>query len=593
MALVSCLMVVELAAGNPMAAAPTAVFPLLDQAGLSSTKTPRTKPAEALSAGKYELSKVRILGVPAITVASVVLSNDKGSPAARQRAAVIEGNLRLLYDPNQLCSQGERLSEWFLESMLAGASDVCNPGLGDGMVMSGEPLEIATTTDASGNHVLEARLKGRERPFPLLTITQADAEINGVTTAVLAERWQSILEKRVNHARAALTPERLARRWRLTLLVELALFALMALVIWCWGRLRKQVACLQRRRLEQGWRCRPLEIRLHLLHTITRVLMVVVLFLLVVMVGLGVMALPGQIPLGIELLLQPSFAILKVGAVTVVGLMVRALSTFLLHQWADNVDVMAQERARRDQRYRSLLRVTHRLIDVSCLVVIVLWILLDIPGVKDTSLSILLFGGALLGALAFVFQGLLRDFVAGLLVLLEDRYAIGDWIEVDGVEGEVMDVGLFSTQLRCVDQRVDTLDNSGIRQLRNLTKLRSGSLVTFVISHQQPSIDAVLAVLRDQIAAFMDDPDWSHRLLSSPVLRGVRRTTPMGVQLEVLLLTHSGEQWVCEREFQLRVVRAFESHGIRLADGLELSAWRQAPKQSHGNAGFGSEASTI
>ena len=593
MALVSCLMVVELAAGNPMAAAPTAVFPLLDQAGLSSTKTPRTKPAEALSAGKYELSKVRILGVPAITVASVVLSNDKGSPAARQRAAVIEGNLRLLYDPNQLCSQGERLSEWFLESMLAGASDVCNPGLGDGMVMSGEPLEIATTTDASGNHVLEARLKGRERPFPLLTITQADAEINGVTTAVLAERWQSILEKRVNHARAALTPERLARRWRLTLLVELALFALMALVIWCWGRLRKQVACLQRRRLEQGWRCRPLEIRLHLLHTITRVLMVVVLFLLVVMVGLGVMALPGQIPLGIELLLQPSFAILKVGAVTVVGLMVRALSTFLLHQWADNVDVMAQERARRDQRYRSLLRVTHRLIDVSCLVVIVLWILLDIPGVKDTSLSILLFGGALLGALAFVFQGLLRDFVAGLLVLLEDRYAIGDWIEVDGVEGEVMDVGLFSTQLRCVDQRVDTLDNSGIRQLRNLTKLRSGSLVTFVISHQQPSIDAVLAVLRDQIAAFMDDPDWSHRLLSSPVLRGVRRTTPMGVQLEVLLLTHSGEQCVCEREFQLRVLRAFESHGIRLADDLELSAWRQAPKQSNGNAGFGSEASTI
>ncbi|NBT74057.1 MAG: mechanosensitive ion channel protein, partial [Betaproteobacteria bacterium] len=227
------------------------------------------------------------------------------------------------------------------------------------------------------------------------------------------------------------------------------------------------------------------------------------------------------------------------------------------------------------------------------LVVIVLWILLDIPGVKDTSLSILLFGGALLGALAFVFQGLLRDFVAGLLVLLEDRYAIGDWIEVDGVEGEVMDVGLFSTQLRCVDQRVDTLDNSGIRQLRNLTKLRSGSLVTFVISHQQPSIDAVLAVLRDQIAAFMDDPDWSHRLLSSPVLRGVRRTTPMGVQLEVLLLTHSGEQWVCEREFQLRVLRAFESHGIRLADGLELSAWRQAPKQSNGNAGFGSEASTI
>jgi len=164
-------------------------------------------------------------------------------------------------------------------------------------------------------------------------------------------------------------------------------------------------------------------LHLHLLHTITRVLMVLVLFLLVVMVGLGVMALPGRVPLGIELLLQPSFAILKVGVVTVLGLLGRALCTFLLHQWADNVDVMEQERARRDQRYRSLLRVSHRLVDVACVLVVGVWIVVDIPGVRSASTSILVAGGALLGALAFVFQSLLRDFVAGMLVLLEDRYA--------------------------------------------------------------------------------------------------------------------------------------------------------------------------
>ena len=44
----------------------------------------------------------------------------------------------------------------------------------------------------------------------------------------------------------------------------------------------------------------------------------------------------------------------------------------------------------------------------------------------------------------------------------------------------------------------------------------------------------------------------------------------MGVHLEVLLLTHAGEQWVCEREFQLRVLRAFETTGIQLANGLDL-----------------------
>jgi len=338
-----------------------------------------------------------------------------------------------------------------------------------------------------------------------------------------------------------------------------------------WRGLRRRVSRLQRRRFTEGYRVPSLEVHLHLTHTVTRVLMVWILFLLVMMVGLGVMAVPGQIPLALELLLQPSFALIKAGVVTLVGLLLRALSTFLLHQWADNVDVVVQERARRDQRYRSLLRVSHRLIDVSCLLVVGLWVLIDVPGVRTASISILVAGGALLGALAFVFQGLLRDFVAGMLVLIEDRYAIGDWIEIDGVEGEVVDVGLFSTQIRCLDQRVDTLDNSTIRQLRNHTKLRSGSLVTFVVSHRQSSIDQAITLIRDEIDLFVNDSDWNHRLLGEPVLRGVRRVTPLGTHLEVLLITKAGGQWVSEREFQLRVLRRFEAEGVVLADGLELT----------------------
>ena len=530
-----------------------------------------SKKERTLSVGKYELAKVKILGVPAITVSSSVLNSDGGSPAARQRAAVIEGNLRLLYDPNQLCGQGERLSEWLLDSVLGGETNVCTAGLGPGMAMSNGLVRLEIVSDGKGNQVLEARLPDRKRAFPLLSVTEADAEINGVTTEQLAKRWRMILERRINHARSTLRPQQLAQRWRITFVVELLLLGMIAVSLLAWMALRRKVSRLQRQRFDEGRRVRSLEVRLHLTHTITRVLMVLVLFLLVMMVGLGVMAVPGQVPMALELLLQPSFALIKVGVVTLVGLLGRALSTFLLHQWAANVDVLAQERARRDQRYRSLLRVIHRLIDVSCLLVVGLWVLLDIPGVRSASLSILLAGGALLGALAFVFQGLLRDFVAGMLVLIEDRYAIGDWIEIDGVEGEVVDVGLFSTQIRCLDQRVDTLDNSTIRQLRNHTKLRSGSLVTFVVSHRQSSIDQAIALIREEIDLFVNDSVWNHRLLGEPVLRGVRRITPLGTHLEVLLITQSGGQWLSEREFQLRVLRRFEAEGVVLADGLELT----------------------
>ena len=565
------LLAVVLSMAIPSMAAPSSGPSGFGVPGLNVDLLNRTQPERGLSVGKYELAKVNILGVPAITVSSSVLNSDGGSPAARQRAAVIEGNLRLLYDPNQLCGQGERLSEWLLDSVLGGETNVCTAGLGPGMALSDQPVKLEIISDGKGNQVLEARLPDRKRAFPLLSVTEADAEINGVTTEQLAQRWRTILESRINHAREILRPRQLAQRWRITLVVELLLLGMIAVSLLAWSALRRRVSRLQRQRFDEGRRVRSMEVRLHLTHTITRVLMVLVLFLLVMMVGLGVMAVPGQIPLALELLLQPSFALIKVGVVTMVGLLLRALSTFLLHQWADNVDVMAQERARRDQRYRSLLRVIHRLIDVSCLMVVGLWVLLDVPGVRTASISILLAGGALLGALAFVFQGLLRDFVAGMLVLIEDRYAIGDWIEIDGVEGEVVDVGLFSTQIRCLDQRVDTLDNSTIRQLRNHTKLRSGSLVTFVVSHRQSSIDQAIALIREEIDQFVNDSDWNHRLLGEPVLRGVRRITPLGTHLEVLLITKSGGQWVSEREFQLRVLRRFEAEGVVLADGLELT----------------------
>ncbi|WP_255442081.1 mechanosensitive ion channel family protein [Synechococcus sp. PROS-7-1] len=565
------LLAVVLSMAIPSLAAPSSGPSGFGVPGLNVDLLNRTQPERGLSVGKYELAKVNILGVPAITVSSSVLNSDGGSPAARQRAAVIEGNLRLLYDPNQLCGQGERLSEWLLDSVLGGETNVCTAGLGPGMALSDQPVKLEIVSDGKGNQVLEARLPDRKRAFPLLSVTEADAEINGVTTEQLAQRWRTILESRINHAREILRPRQLAQRWRITLVVELLLLGMIAVSLLAWSALRRRVSRLQRQRFDEGRRVRSMEVRLHLTHTITRVLMVLVLFLLVMMVGLGVMAVPGQIPLALELLLQPSFALIKVGVVTMVGLLGRALSTFLLHQWADNVDVMAQERARRDQRYRSLLRVIHRLIDVSCLMVVGLWVLLDVPGVRTASISILLAGGALLGALAFVFQGLLRDFVAGMLVLIEDRYAIGDWIEIDGVEGEVVDVGLFSTQIRCLDQRVDTLDNSTIRQLRNHTKLRSGSLVTFVVSHRQSSIDQAIALIREEIDQFVNDSDWNHRLLGEPVLRGVRRITPLGTHLEVLLITKSGGQWVSEREFQLRVLRRFEAEGVVLADGLELT----------------------
>ena len=518
--------------------------------------------------GKYKLAKVKVLGVPAITVASPIDESSSEVMGASVRAQVIEGNLRALYDPNQICSFSERVSEWVSDQLLDLDAAVCSAGQRYGLSRSGDPIKLLVRREGSGPYEIAARLPGRENPFPLLTVTRADAEINGAKRLALAQMWRERLEKRVNHARQVYSPPQMARRARLILVVELLLFGLLAGSVLLWNRLRQRTTRLEReQRQRRARRGRRVEIRLYAEQTVTIIALLLIFSIVVLMFGIGVMVLPGLVSLGIELLLQPLFAIVKFLLVTLLTFLLRSLTTFLLSQWAVDIGVSEQELERRQQRYRSLERITHRLIDVSGLALVGIWVLLDIPGVRSGSTSLILAGGALLGALALVFQAFLRDFFAGLVMLLEDRYVIGDWIEVNGIVGEVVDVGLFSTQFRCLDQRMNIIDNSQILQMRNHTKLRSGSLVNFLISHRQSNLELVFDVLSDVIEGFSVDPLWSDRLIRKPMLRGIKCSTALGVHMQVLLFTQAGEQWAAEREFQRRALGALHQAGVRLAEG--------------------------
>ncbi len=259
--------------------------------------------------------------------------------------------------------------------------------------------------NGSGPYELAARLLGREQPFPLLTVTRADAEINGARELALAQVWRERLEGRLNHARRIYSPPQLARRFRLALVLELLLLLLLfATMLLLWRRLRQRTSRLHGELRTQGRSDRRSETRLHAEQALSIGVLLLMLYLLVLMIGVVVVAIPGQVPLGIELVLQPSLAVIKFLAVTLVAFLLRSLSTFLLSQWAADVDVPQRLQARRQQRYRSLLSTTHRLINVVGIGVVLLWVLLDIPGVRSASVSLLLAGGALLGALAFVFR---------------------------------------------------------------------------------------------------------------------------------------------------------------------------------------------
>ena len=96
-------------------------------------------------------------------------------------------------------------------------------------------------------------------------------------------------------------------------------------------------------------------------------------------------------------------------------------------------------------------------------------------------------------------------------------------------------------------------------------------LITLFISHRQTDLDVVYRVLAAEISDFKQDPLWGSRLIADPILHVVKRTSALGVYMQILLVTRAGEQWTTEREFQRRILKALHRRGVDLADGLEIS----------------------
>lgn len=589
--LLAGVLLVGLVSQATMAATPTAQAP-------PQASAPRPQEAEALQdSGSFHRAKVRILGIPVLTVASPVVAGSRG-PDARQRARVIEGNLELLYRAQEVCTQAEGLGEWILEQLyLRSGQRACDSNQ---LGLLGDPaaLQVELAGGSGGLPVLQARVPGRELPLPLLSVTPDDARLNGTTPQRLAERWRLRLEQRLRFARHLLEPGVLGRRFRTMALLELALGGLLVAGLVLWRLVKRRLGQLELRDTQAladrtaataasfGAKSLPAvavsgaqptrppaehrrltrRLLIPALHLLSRTLLAGVLLLLPLMVGVMVLAVPGQIPLAIDLLLQPFGVVSKLVIGWLLALLLQAVLTALLSQWNGNPSLAPERRARRNQRYRSLRRVTDRLVTLACIVLVALWVVVDIPGVRDLSSHALLASGALLGALALVFQDLLRDVVAGLTVLLEDRYAIGDQITVGDLSGEVIDVELLSTELRSRDQRVVVIPNSQCKRVVNATKLRSGQELRLTLAHGGADPRRALAVIEQTAASFAADPAWSSDLLEPPRLLGLRQASPQGLELALVVVTQAGRQGPVERELLLRLVEALRAGGIALAD---------------------------
>jgi len=179
--------------------------------------------------------------------------------------------------------------------------------------------------------------------------------------------------------------------------------------------------------------------------------------------------------------------------------------------------------------------------------------------------------GAFALAISLAAQHIVRDFLNGMLILLEDQYAVGDVIVVGNVGGFVEAMSLRLTQLRNDEGRLISIPHSAITVVENLSKEWSRVDFTIDVAYEVPVEDA-LRVLRTVASQLYDEDQWRKLILEPPEVLGIDEIDHAGILIRVWLKTKPLEQWTVAREFRYRLKRAFEQEGI----------WVGAPHQTLG-----------
>lgn len=187
-----------------------------------------------------------------------------------------------------------------------------------------------------------------------------------------------------------------------------------------------------------------------------------------------------------------------------------------------------------------------------------------ILGEIDINLAPVLVGFGVAGiAVGFGAQHLVRDFISGLLIVMEDQYSKGDVVEVAGKAGLVEDMNLRRTVLRDLDGRVHTIPNGEISVATNFTKDWSRVNMNIGVAYKE-DIDKVWAVLERVGTEMAEDPDWKDVILEAPKPLRVDNFADSAVEIKVLGVTKPIRQWDVMGELRRRIKKTFDAEGIEI-----------------------------
>jgi len=216
--------------------------------------------------------------------------------------------------------------------------------------------------------------------------------------------------------------------------------------------------------------------------------------------------------------------------------------------------------ARREQRAKTMGSLLKSIITG------VIFAMVTIMSLSELGLDVapLIASAGIIGlALGFGAQSLVKDFLSGIFMILEDQYGVGDVIDAGEATGTVEAVTLRVTRLRDINGTVWYVRNGEVLRIGNMSQNWAQTVLDIQVGYGE-DLHRVRQVLAEVAHGVWDDEDFQGKILEEPEVWGIQSLDADGVTVRLVLKTAPLEQWGVAREMRERIKARFDHEGIEI-----------------------------
>jgi small-conductance mechanosensitive channel len=247
--------------------------------------------------------------------------------------------------------------------------------------------------------------------------------------------------------------------------------------------------------------------------------------------------------------------------VLIVALLFKPADSFVDHLFDTTTKLRARliEQSQRSLHRLTMLRVVVKMVSKAALIIIAGFLYLNSLQIDITTA---LAGAGIIGVgLGIAAQDLLKDYLGGFFIVLEDQFAVGDVIRTGEYAGTVEGFTLRITRLRDMEGRLITIPNSVIKAVENYSSEWSQVDCSVSVSRSTDLPKAMNIIV--EVAKKLRD-EWPDKIIDSPEMLGVEAIEDSGVRLRMVVKTAPLTQWKVKRELLLRIKTSFDREGIEI-----------------------------